>query len=44
LALGVTGEGLPSQELNDAYIRHLIREGFKAGGPVKKMKKRSKNG
>jgi len=44
LALGVKGEGLPSQELNDPYIRHLIREGFKAGGPVKKMKKRSKNG
>lgn len=44
LALGVKGEGLPSQEFSDAYIRHLIREGFKAGGPVKKMKKRSKNG
>jgi hypothetical protein len=44
LALGVKGEGLPSQELNDPYIRHLIREGFKTGGPVKKMKKRSKNG
>jgi len=44
LALGLKDEGLPSQELNDAYIRHLIREGFKAGGPVKKMKKRSKNG
>jgi hypothetical protein len=44
LALGLKGEGLPSQELNDPYIRHLIREGFKTGGPVKKMKKRSKNG
>jgi hypothetical protein len=44
LALGVKGEGLPSQELSDAYIRHLLREGFKAGGTVKKMKKRSKNG
>jgi hypothetical protein len=34
LALGLEGEGLPSQALNDAYIRHLIREGFKAGGAV----------
>jgi hypothetical protein len=34
LALGLEGEGLPSQALNDAYIRHLIREGFKAGGTV----------
>jgi hypothetical protein len=34
LALGVKGEGLPSQELNNPYIRHLIREGFKAGGTV----------
>jgi len=34
LALGVKGEGLPSQDLNDPYIRHLIREGFKAGGTV----------
>jgi len=44
LALGVKGEGLPSQELSDEYIRHLLREGFADGGPVKKMKKRSKNG
>jgi len=34
LALGVKGEGLPSQELTDEYIRHLIREGFKKGGAV----------
>ena len=34
LALGVKGEGLPSQELNDEYIRHLLREGFKDGGKV----------
>ena len=34
LALGLEGEGLPSQALNDAYIRYLIREGFKAGGTV----------
>lgn len=36
LALGLEGEGLPSQELSDAYIRHLIREGFKKGGRVQK--------
>ena len=35
LSLGVKGEGLPSQELNDAYIRHLIREGYAEGGSVK---------
>jgi hypothetical protein len=34
LALGVKGEGLPSQELNDEYIRHLLREGFAEGGVV----------
>ena len=34
LALGVKGEGLPSQQLNDEYIRHLLREGFKDGGEV----------
>jgi hypothetical protein len=34
LALGVKGEGLPSQDLNDEYIRHLLREGFKDGGGV----------
>ena len=34
LALGVKGEGLPSQDLNDEYIRHLLREGFKKGGAV----------
>ena len=34
LSLGVKGEGLPSQEINDAYIRHLIREGYAEGGPV----------
>jgi hypothetical protein len=34
LALGVKGEGLPSQELNDEYIRHLLREGFAEGGAV----------
>lgn len=35
LSLGVKGEGLPSQEINDAYIRHLIREGYAEGGSVK---------
>lgn len=35
LALGVKGQGLPSQELTDAYIRHLMTEGFKRGGPVR---------
>jgi hypothetical protein len=34
LALGLEGEGLPSQALNDEYIRHLLREGFKDGGGV----------
>ena len=34
LALGLEGEGLPSQALHDEYIRHLIREGFKDGGGV----------
>jgi acyl-CoA thioesterase-1 len=34
LALGLEGEGLPSQALHDEYIRHLIREGFKKGGKV----------
>ena len=34
LALGVKGEGLPSQELTDDYIRHLIREGYAEGGEV----------
>ena len=34
LALGVKGEGLPSQDLNDEYIRHLLREGNKDGGVV----------
>ena len=34
LALGVKGEGLPSQALNDPYIRHLIREGYAEGGEV----------
>jgi len=37
LALGMEGQGLPSQELTDAYIRHLMTEGFKKGGKVKKM-------
>jgi hypothetical protein len=36
LSLGLKGEGLPSQELSDEYIRHLLREGFKEGGPVHK--------
>ena len=35
LALGMEGQGLPSQELTDAYLRHLIMEGFKRGGPVR---------
>ena len=34
LTLGLKGEGLPSQDLNDDYIRHLIREGFSHGGSV----------
>lgn len=34
LALGVKGQGLPSQELHDAYIRHLIREGHAEGGSI----------
>ena len=34
LALGVKGQGLPSQALNDEYIRHLIREGYADGGIV----------
>jgi hypothetical protein len=37
LALGVKGEGLPSQDLHDEYIRHLLREGFKKGGKVDKV-------
>ena len=39
LALGVKGEGLPSQQITDEYIRHLIREGFKEGGAVNKKPK-----
>jgi hypothetical protein len=35
LALGVKDEGLPSQALNDAYIQHLLREGFDKGGEVR---------
>jgi len=35
LALGMEGQGLPSQELTDAYLRHLIMEGFKRGGAVR---------
>lgn len=35
LTLGLKGEGLPSQELSDEYIRHLLREGYKKGGKVK---------
>lgn len=34
LALGMKDKGLPSQDLNDAYIRHLMREGFAEGGSV----------
>jgi hypothetical protein len=34
LALGVEGEGLPSQALTEKYIRHLIREGYSHGGDV----------
>jgi hypothetical protein len=34
LALGIEGEGLPSQKLHDDYIRHLIREGYAEGGEV----------
>jgi hypothetical protein len=34
LALGVEGEGLPSQKIDDEYIRHLLREGYKKGGRV----------
>lgn len=29
---GLPSEGLPSQNLTDDYIRHLIREGFSQGG------------
>jgi hypothetical protein len=32
LASGLKGQGLPSQNLTDDYIRHLIREGFSQGG------------
>jgi hypothetical protein len=32
LASGLKGQGLPSQDLTDDYIRHLIREGFAKGG------------
>jgi hypothetical protein len=39
LALGLKNEGLPSQKITDEYIRHLIREGFKEGGAVKKKSK-----
>jgi hypothetical protein len=35
LALGLEGEGLPSQDLHDEFIRHLIREGYAEGGAVK---------
>ena len=34
LALGLEGEGLPSQDLHDEFIRHLIREGYAEGGEV----------
>ena len=34
LALGVKGQGLPSQALHEAYIKHLMREGFAEGGAV----------
>jgi hypothetical protein len=34
LTLGLPGQGLPSQDLNDAYIQHLIREGYAEGGEV----------
>jgi hypothetical protein len=34
LTLGLPGQGLPSQDLNDKYIRHLIREGRAEGGEV----------
>jgi hypothetical protein len=32
LSMGLEGQGLPSQNLTDDYIRHLIREGFSQGG------------
>jgi hypothetical protein len=32
LTSGLPSEGLPSQDLTDDYIRHLIREGFSQGG------------
>jgi hypothetical protein len=32
LSMGLKGQGLPSQNLTDDYIRHLIREGFSQGG------------
>jgi hypothetical protein len=34
LALGVKGQGLPSQALHEEYIRHLLREGYAEGGSV----------
>jgi len=43
LALGLKDEGLPSQELTDDYIRHLIREGFKAGGAVGGLSRATKS-
>lgn len=32
LALGMKGEGLPSQQLTDAYIKHLINSGYSVAG------------
>jgi hypothetical protein len=43
LALGLKDEGLPSQDLTDDYIRHLIREGFKAGGAVGGLSRATKS-
>jgi len=34
LALGVKGEGLPSQEITEEYLTHLQKHGFKDGGAV----------
>jgi SAM-dependent methyltransferase len=39
LTLGKKGEGIPSQNLTDDYIRHLLREGFNEGGEVKNKKR-----
>lgn len=34
LALGFKGEGLPSQKITEAYLKHLQKHGRAAGGPI----------